>query len=281
MTPRLQGPLGSNDGVGATAAGPADMNDVPAVLVERFAASMPIRYRVLFDSRAIRRHASIVYRRIGKLAHVGVWRTLPDGTALLCIVADDRLGLLSLIAAVLASHRLSVVNAHLFSRPTVDGREAVDLFWVHRVDALGDAYAFAGDAGILDAEEEAAIGSELRALVAGKLTIPEIAQEALLASVEDAAASVVRFEDNDDDGAAVLTVEGPDGQAMLLVIAQTLAAQGAQIVRSLVRTVEGRVHNRFDLVELDGSAPDAKRRAGIRAAVAAALAQRAVRPPRG
>ena len=108
-------------------------SDLPAAVVETFAASMPTRYGVLFDPRAIRRHAGIAHRRGKRPAYAEVWRALGDGTAALCVVADDRPGLLSAIAAALVSHRLDVITALVFSRVTSGGDvEAVDFLWVRR-----------------------------------------------------------------------------------------------------------------------------------------------------
>ena len=67
---------------------------------------------------------------------------------------------------------------------------------------------------------------------------------------------------------------------MLLSIARELYKQGAQIVRSLVRTSEGRAYNRFDLSEFSGARLSAERREQIRAAIHAAVALgEAERPP--
>src|SRR5215472_3598114 len=95
--------------------------DLPADAVEAFASSMPTRYGVLFDPRAVRRHAEIAHRRGKRPAYAEVWRALGDGTAALCVVADDRPGLLSAIAAALVSHNLDVITALVFSRSTGAG----------------------------------------------------------------------------------------------------------------------------------------------------------------
>src|SRR5580704_18359836 len=93
----------------------------PAGYVNDFVSAMPPRYGVLFDPRTIRKHAGAAYRRGTRLAHVEVWRTLADGSAALCVVAEDRPGLLSAIAAALVSHRLDVITALVFSRVTDTG----------------------------------------------------------------------------------------------------------------------------------------------------------------
>jgi UTP:GlnB (protein PII) uridylyltransferase len=66
-------------------------------------------------------------------------------------------------------------------------------------------------------------------------------------------------------------VEAPDRPGMLLTITLALFQQGAQIVRSLVRTAGGRAYNRFELVEFSGGVLSPERREQVRAAVHAAL----------
>ena len=78
-----------------------------------------------FDARALPR----VLRRDGHArarrnrrsrgdapAHVEIWRRLPQGGAVACIVADDRPGLLSLISASLVAQSLDIVSAQAYTR---------------------------------------------------------------------------------------------------------------------------------------------------------------------
>ena len=105
-----------------------DRAEVTAAVAEAFVATMPARYRVLFDLRTAKRHAGACVRRGGRPAYAEVWRTLADSSAALCVVADDRPGLLSAVAAALVFHHLDVITALVFSRTTPSGtREAVDL----------------------------------------------------------------------------------------------------------------------------------------------------------
>jgi [protein-PII] uridylyltransferase len=231
-----------------------DDADVPVAYVDRFAASMPTRYRVLFDPRAIRRHAAVAYRRGARVAHVEVWRALPDGSAALCIVADDRPGLLALVAAALVSHRLTVITAHVFSRVAASGSaEALDLFWVRRADSA--------DGSPVEAAEAASVAQVLGALLAGTIAIADIATRPGAPPHEPGV--VIHFEDADDDGLAILDVEANDRPGLLLAITGVLSGEGVQIVRSIVRTVGGRAHNRFELTEADGAPVLAERRARI------------------
>src|ERR1700742_924998 len=112
--------------------------NLPSGFVEGFADTMPSRYRVLFDPRAICKHAAIAYRRGPRPAYAEVWRGLADGSVALCVVADDRPGLLSAIAAALVSHRFDVITALVFSRTKPGGEgEAGDFVWGRRAQAGG------------------------------------------------------------------------------------------------------------------------------------------------
>jgi [protein-PII] uridylyltransferase len=237
----------------------------PREFAEGFAASMPSRYGLLFDPRTIARHAAVAFRRGSRLAHAEVWRTLPDRSAALCVVAVDRPGLLSAIAAALVLHRLDVITALVFSRTLPDGVcEAVDLVWVRRASPT--------DTAAIDVDEAASIGEVLSAILSGSISVEHIAAHAPAAPPPSDESVRVRFEDVDEGGLAVLTVDAPDRPGMLLTIALELFQHGAQIVRSLVRTVDGRAFNRFEIAEFSGAALSAERRQQVREAVFAAIA---------
>jgi [protein-PII] uridylyltransferase len=240
-------------------------SELPAAMVEAFAASMPTRYGVLFDVRAIRKHAAIAHRRGKRPAYAEVWRALGDGTAAICVVAEDRPGLLSAIAAALVSHKLDVITALIFSRVAGGGlAEAVDFLWVRR--------SLSSDTAAIGADEAQSVGEVLSAILAGTVSIEEIAQRTAAAAPPAGPEVAVRFEPTDEDGRAVLLVEAPDRPGMLLTITRELFQHGSQIVRSLVRTADGRAYNRFELSEFSGQPLSPERREQIQAAVVAVLA---------
>jgi [protein-PII] uridylyltransferase len=244
---------------------PPSSDTLPAAVVEAFARSMPTRYSVLFDPRAIRRHAAIAHRRGKRPAYAEVWRALGDGTAALCVVADDRPGLLSAIAAALVSHKLDVITALVFSRAGVGGEvEAVDFLWVRR-SAPSDTAAISGD-------EAHSVGEVLSAILAGTVSVEEIASRAPQSSPPTDPRVEAHFDRQDEDQRAVLLVEAPDRPGLLLTITRELFQHGAQIARSLVRTADGRAYNRFELSEFSGQALSPERREQIRAAILAVLA---------
>jgi UTP:GlnB (protein PII) uridylyltransferase len=200
---------------------------------------------------------------------VEAWRTLADDSAALCVVADDRPGFLSAVAAALVSHRLDVITALVFSRGApAGGTEAVDLVWVRRANA--------DDKAPIDEEEIASVGEVLSAILSGSVSVEQIVSRTHLASPPEDANLVVRFEDIDQDGLAALFVEAVDRPGMLLTIAFEVFQHGAQIARSLVRTAGGRAFNHFELAEFSGAPLTPERREQIRDAVYAALSLRHV-----
>ncbi|MGP6156970.1 MAG: hypothetical protein ACLPYS_05575 [Vulcanimicrobiaceae bacterium] len=238
--------------------------DPPPGYAAAFSSSMPPRYRVLFDPRTTIKHAAVCYRRGRRPAHVEVWRTLADGSAALCVVADDRPGLLSAIAAALVFHRLDVITALVFSRTVLGGgSEAVDLVWVRRANS--------DDKASIDDDEAASVGEVLSAILSGSISVEQIASRAAAVPPSGDARVDVRFDDVDEEGLAALFVEAPDRPGMLLAIALEVFQQGAQIVRSLVRTAGGRAYNHFELAEFSGAPLSSERREQIRAAVHATL----------
>jgi [protein-PII] uridylyltransferase len=245
--------------------------EASAVSAEAFSASMPARYRLLFDLRAARKHAGICSRRGGRPAHAEVWRTLADGSAALCVVADDRPGLLSAIAAALVFHRLDVITALVFSRETPGAApEAVDLVWVRRANSE--------DKASIDEDEAGSVGQVLSAILSGSISVEEIAAQTPRTPAQRpqgvAGEIVVRFEEGDEQGLSQLIVEAADRPGILLAISLEIFQQGAQIVRSLVRSAGGRAFNHFELVEFNGGPLSAERREQIRSSVFAALSLR-------
>jgi len=226
---------------------------------------MPVRYRESFDGAAIREHAAIVARRAGAPAHVEIWRRLPKGRAVACVVADDRPGLLSLISAALVAQSLDVVSAQAYTRvpPDRDGAEAVDFLWVRR-----DADA-AMPIRSADAER---LAEALGGLLTGTLTMDAVIRRAKgRPSAPPGAATRVAFNETSDSGVSVLTVETFDRPGLLLSITLALFKARVQIVGTDVGTHNGRVVDRFTIVELDGGPILRHRRGVVQTAVLTAI----------
>jgi [protein-PII] uridylyltransferase len=234
--------------------------------VSDFAASMPATYRQRFDDAAVRAHAAIVYRRGRRAARVERWAT-HGGTAAVCVVADDAPGLLSLISASLVVHELDVVAGHVYCRETDEGlREAVDFFWLSRAPQK--------DLGDVDEVVIACVADVLDALVRGKTTLHGAKRYASALRDRADAAPHVWFEDNGPAGSSVLFVETADRPGLLFAITAALFRQRVQILRSEVRTEEGRASDRFDLTEVDGRPIGRGRQLEVQMEVLAAIETR-------
>jgi UTP:GlnB (protein PII) uridylyltransferase len=68
-----------------------------------------------------------------------------------------------------------------------------------------------------------------------------------------------------------LEVETDDRSGLLLALAHALFEQNVQIEESEVRTVEGRVYDRFHIVEFDSKPINPARRLEIQVAVLSAI----------
>ena len=225
---------------------------------------MPPRYRESFDGTAVREHAAIASRRDGAAAHVEIWRRLPQGGAVACIVADDRPGLLSLISATLVAQSLDVVAAQAYTRALPGGgAEAVDFLWLRR-DAEHPMPVRSADA--------TRVAELLGGLIAGKLSLEGVMGRARSrAAGAPGSTTRVTFNETVNLGLSVLTVETYDRPGLLLAITLALFQARVQIVSSEAETTGERVVDRFSIVELDGSPILRNRRGAVQTAVLAAI----------
>jgi [protein-PII] uridylyltransferase len=252
---------------GASAVSLARDEALAGDLIRRYLRSMPPGYSEVFDRTAVETHAAIVERRGSAATRVERWRELASGVSGLCVVADDCPGLLSRISAAFVAHDIDVVAAQAYCRKRADAQmEAVDFFWVRRIDPD------TGMARAIRSNDIASFGEMLDALVRGRANFDRAAQ---LARAQRAAGDSirVRFESDDVEGHTVLTVEGPDRPGLLYAITEALFRERVQIVRSDVSTRGGRVLDRFHLTELDGARVHRARLLGLQTSILAAIGQ--------
>ncbi|MDP9037086.1 MAG: hypothetical protein M3O50_19995 [Myxococcota bacterium] len=237
----------------------------PALTAARFLASMPRQYRDRHEKEAAAEHAAIVARRGQAAVHAEIWRELPDGGAIICVVADDRPGLLSLITAALAAERMDITAAHAYTRALADGAgaEAVDFLWLRR-----------GGASVapIRARDIGRVVDVLRALVAGERTPESFARRSRPPPPSRPAAPTrVSFDTARDAGHAVLTIETSDRPGLLLAVTLALFRAQVQIIATEATTRNGRVVDRFTVAEQDGSPLRSERHDVVQTAVASAL----------
>ncbi len=214
--------------------------------IEEFKASMPTSYRDAFCDDDVERHAEVVARRSGSATRVEIWRDLPEQVVGICIVADDRPGLLSQISAALVALEIDVVSAHAYCRARNGGpREAIDLLGIRRVARAN------GSKGPIGARDVAGIGEMVDALVRGNAKFDASVRLARAARTA-AETTRVRFDDGAGDGTMVLTVEATDRPGLLLVVTKAIFRAELQIIGLRATSEAGRAIDRFHLAELDG-----------------------------
>jgi UTP:GlnB (protein PII) uridylyltransferase len=234
--------------------------------ISELVASMPPAYPQIFERRDIAEHAAIVHARHGKRAHAAEWRQLPGGTVIVCVVADDVPGLLSLVSAAFVSHHLDVTSAQIFCRPTEAGVEAVDFFWLKRARPSRLPQH-------VDSSEITSVSNMLDELVGEEKQARSLAVKELERVAPELPVRPRVFYDTRAlrRGEIILNVVTPDRPGLLLAITLSFVHQGLEVVASEVRTDQGVASDRFTLRDAKGGALTANRLADIQRQIIAAL----------
>jgi [protein-PII] uridylyltransferase len=236
-----------------------------ADFLRSFAASLPESYRANFEAGAIAMHARVARERESAPANIGAFVSNRVPGAAICVVADDRPGLLATISAALVLCNLDVIEAEAYTRRVAGQHdEAVDIFWVRR-EATGDDRASLGQDEILQ------LCQTLIGLIEGKLDRKRVDPASRPAATPSAKETVVRFIEGEDGTFATLEVETFDRSGLLLSLSQALFSQRVQIVGSQVKTRGGRVFDRFHIVEFDNKPISSARRLEIQVAILSAI----------
>ena len=233
---------------------------------DNFEGTMPEAYGRVYSAEEMQEHAGIVARRGLQPVHVELWRRLPGGGAVLCVVADDHPGFLSTVSAVLYLHELDVATAQIYCRARADGGgEAVDFFWVRPTTKSAPHQ--------IEPDEIASVKRVLGELVVRQACPDPIAPRRRGPREPDAVPLArVFFETGPLRlGNYVLVVEALDFAGLLMSVARALHRQGLDILASDIRTEGTRVHDRFTVADTNGETLSPDRLARIRAAVVAAL----------
>jgi [protein-PII] uridylyltransferase len=235
-----------------------------------YAASMPDTYRAAFDDDAIALHAAVVARRPSGRTHVETWKELSERVLAICIVADDRPGLLAQISTALVANEIDVVSAHAYCRERAGVVEAVDFLWIRRRPAPS------GIASRVRREDVAAIAGLVDALLDGHTAFGEgtrLGRPTRLGS----STTTMKFDRDPHSNATVLTVKAVDRPGLLLSVTRTIFQAGIQIVGLHATTERGRAVDRFELVDADGSALVPERLLGLQTAILEAVEASVVR----
>ncbi len=222
--------------------------------VAAFAASLPAEYRDRYDPAQIAIHAQTSSLRGDRIVSAALFPWPDPDVKALVVVALDRPGLLSVISATLTEMGCDVDAAEAFTRTTAP--EAVDVFWIRD---RGDKFTQARVADFVGLLTENLSGRPERSIP------PPVPSE------KPGQGTTVRFLEDKDGALSVLEVETDDRSGLLWAITRALYRQDVQIVGSKIRTEGGRVHDRFTIVELDGSPIKNDRRFAIQVAIMTAI----------
>jgi [protein-PII] uridylyltransferase len=244
---------------------------VPFLL--EFMDSMPKDYMIGQGAHAVAAHARVAETRALGEAGVAVVPGRHRDAIELCVVADDRPGLLALFAAALAANRFDILTARIYSRSTASGgREAVDFFCVRRTMREG---AEAIEPPV--ARELARLRDDLMLLLSQKTSAVELLRSRrgggpMKERPSPAIATQVEIDDRASREYTVVDVYAKDRPALLFTVANALHSLGLSIGRSKVGTEGNRAADSFYVVEKDSSkVSSSHRREAIRRTVSDAI----------
>jgi [protein-PII] uridylyltransferase len=214
-----------------------------AEITSAFIRTMPAAYAQAFDHADANEHARIVLGRGSAIAQVAVWRMLPQGVAILCVVADDRPGLVALVSAAFLAHALDVRSAQIYCRALEEGRvEAVDFFWLRNVSSGAP----------LDVTRLEACARTIRELLAAEADDPDLLDQA---TVGDIGARVGFAPDPAASDRYEVTLEARDFPGLLHTVARLLHQHGLEVIRCEIRTEDGIARDRFWVTSFSGGEP--------------------------
>lgn len=212
----------------------------------QFIASMPAPYRNAFTASEAEEHARIVLARGAEPARAVVWRMLPQGIAILCVVAEDRPGLVALVSAAFVAHGVDVCSAEIYCRPRPDGGvDAVDFFWVRGLPA----------SATVEAERLRTCARAIEQLVAtdaASLPVPEAVRRG------DPSLDVSYAPEASSPGHFQLSVRARDFPGLLHTITRLLHQHGLTVVRSEVHTESGLAEDQFVVTGVGEAASDSR-----------------------
>lgn len=205
--------------------------------MNHFVATMPAAYERLYGAGEIAEHAAIVARRGDRQVHAELWQSANG--PILCVVAEDRPGLLALVTDALLAQGMAIQSARAFYRQVgKDSGEAVDFLELRALRGPGDV------AAQLESDGLRAFAQCLTELIAddtaqrGATTTPRRQGETTRVYFESRSPS---------DGRYLLVVDAPDSDGLLHAVSSALHHSGMRIIACDIRTVGGRTSDRFEV----------------------------------
>jgi len=206
--------------------------------MNQFLATMPAAYERLYAPSEVAEHAAIVSRRGTQPVHAELWHSAKG--PLLCVVAEDRPGLLALVTDALLAQGMAIQSARAFCRAVSKDRdEAIDFLELRAPGGPSEVVAQ------LDRDGLQAFAQSLSGLIADDLggrAAPSVP------AAQAAPATRVYFERQSlADGSYLLVIDAPDSDGLLHAVSSALHEKGMRIVACESRTVEGRARDRFEV----------------------------------
>lgn len=221
-----------------------ERNLVPTV--EQFLEAMPERYILANDPALIAAHSKFVFDARNKVAAVSAMRLEPP-YAEFAVLADDRPGLLAMIAAAIAATHVEIVAAQIYSFVCKDGRRrALDLFWVH-----------AGDRVRTGRTVSARIEKDLVRLLSGEAQLTDVIGPALprnngYVRPSPPVPTSVSFDNRAATSDTIIEITTRDRVGLLYELAYALQQFGLVISFAKINTEGTRVADVFYVTEAGG-----------------------------
>lgn len=234
--------------------------------MSRFADYMPAVYGRLYRAAEIAEHAAIADRRGDRLVHAEMWQSAKG--PLLCLVAEDRPGLLAFVTDALLAQGMAIQSARAFCREFGKERfEAVDFLELRALDGPADV------AAELDAGGLAAFSEVLSDVIAEDLE--HRSSGSGLPRSDAPPTTRVYFErESLTEGHYLLVVDAPDSTGLLHAVSSALHARGMRITACEIRTVGGRASDRFEVESSAGTKLSDSQLCDVQLAVLRALPSR-------
>jgi [protein-PII] uridylyltransferase len=228
----------------------------PADTLEALLACLPERYLLANRPESIVQHARAVCERGGRTAHLVQVASRHPEVAELCVVADDRPGLLESIAAAITASRLEVLTAEVYSHPVGAEREALDIFWVRDRDG--------GTDGVAQALPR--LARDLEDVCSGRVSPADLLRARTGSASpwrerpSPAVPTEILFDNRASPRHTVVEVYTKDRPGLLYTLAHALHELRLSIAISKINTEGTRIADVFYVRELDGAkvAPGAR-----------------------
>lgn len=206
--------------------------------MNEFVATMPAVYERLYSASEAAEHAAIAARRGARLVHAEPWQSARGSQ--LCVVAEDRPGLLALVTDALLAQGMAIQGARAFCR--VVGQERLEAVDFLELRALGSA---ADVAAQLDAEALQSFAQSLSELISDDMA--ERPAAGPIAAESEQATRVYFERQPPAEGRHLLVVDAPDRDGLLHAVSSALHAKGMRIMACEIRTVGGCARDRFEV----------------------------------